>query len=373
MLYAGAIAAGLCALAYVASFSFDFAAPIDGELTKQGFTPELLSALRADRADLLRNDVWRGLLFVGAALGVLYFHLKGRLAVLPAAAIMVALVLVDLWGVDQRYLGEYMFRRGTIAEEFQPTPADQLILQDKDLSYRVLNLQNPFNEAQTSYFHKSLGGYHGAKLRRYQDLIERQISTNNQQVLNMLNMRYLITGDAKQPVQRNPGALGNAWFVRTVKTVPSADAEMAALTTLNPATEAVVDVSRFPQQQAATYDPTGSTIALTNYSPDDLKYRYNATQAGLAVFSEIYYADGWQAFIDGKPAPILRANYVLRALQVPAGAHVIDFKFEPRSYAVGNAVSLAASVALLLALVAAGVYVARRKRVSVGTVEPVLA
>ncbi|MBH8571401.1 YfhO family protein [Microvirga sp. STS02] len=361
VLYAGAIAAGLCVLAYLASFSFDFAAPVDGELTKQGFTPQLLGALRADRADLLRNDVWRGLLFIGAALGVLYFHLKGQLKLVPAAAIMVVLMLVDLWGVDKRYLGDNKFQRETIAEEFQPTAADQMILQDKDLSYRVLNVQNPFNEAQTSYFHKSIGGYHGAKLRRYQDLIERQIANNNQQVLNMLNMRYLITGDAKQPVQRNPGALGNAWFVSTVKPVANPDAEMAALSTLSPATEAVVDASKFPQQKAATYDIAGSSIALTNYSPDELKYRYNATHDGLVVFSEIYYADGWQAFIDGKPVPHIRADYVLRALQVPAGAHTIEFKFEPKAYAVGNGVSLAASIALLLVLVGAGVYVARRR------------
>ena len=361
VLYAGAVAAGLCVLAYLASFSFDFAAPIDGELTKQGFTPQLLGALRADRADLLRNDVWRGLLFIGAALAALYFHLKGKLAAAPAALIVVALVLVDLWGVDKRYLGENKFQRETIAEAFQPTPADQLILQDKDLSYRVLNTQNPFNEAQTSYFHKSIGGYHGAKLRRYQDLIERQISNNNQQVLNMLNTRYLITGDAKQPVQRNPGALGNAWFVSEVKTVNSPDEEMAALGTLSPATVAVVDAGKFPQQRAATYDMAGSTIALTNYSPDELKYRYNATHDGLVVFSEVYYADGWQASIDGKPVPHLRANYVLRALQVPAGAHTIDFKFEPKAYSVGNAVTLASSIVLLLVLVGAGVYAARRK------------
>ncbi len=361
VLYAGAIAAGLCALAWIASFSFDFAAPIDGELTKQGFTPELLSALRADRADLLRNDVWRGLLFIGAALGVLYFHLKGKLQVLAAAALMVLLVLVDLWGVDKRYLGENKFQSQTIAQEFQPTAADQLILQDKDLSYRVLNVQNPFNEAQTSYFHKSIGGYHGAKLRRYQDLIERQISTNNQQVLNMLNMRYLITGDAKQPVQRNPGALGNAWFVSTLKTVASPDAEMAALNTLSPATEAVVDAGKFPQQKAATYDMAGSSVALIGYSPDELKYRATAAHDGLVVFSEIYYADGWQAYLDGQPVPHFRVDYVLRALPVPAGAHTIEFKFVPKAYALGNTVSLAASVVLLLVLVGAVVYLVRRK------------
>ena len=363
VLYAGAITAGICVLAWLASFTFDFAAPFDNELTKQGFTPELLGALRADRADLLRTDVWRGLFFVGAALAVLYFHLKGKLSALPAGALMVALVLVDLWGVDKRYLGADKFQPTTIAASFQPTAADEQILRDTGLSYRVLNLQNPFNEAQTSYFHKSVGGYHGAKLRRYQDLIERQISNNNQQVLNMLNTRYLITADPKQPVQRNPGALGNAWFVSTVKTVNNPDEEMTAIGTLNPATEAVVDASKFPQQKAATYDATGSTIALTAYSPDELKYNYTAQQAGLVVFSEIYYADGWQAFLDGKPAPHIRANYVLRAMQVPAGSHTIGFKFEPKSYTVGNAVSLASSIALVLVLVGAGVYAFRRKPV----------
>lgn len=361
VLYAGAITAGLCVLAYLASFSFDFSAPIDGELTKQGFTPQLLGALRADRADLLRNDVWRGLLFVGAALGVLYFCLRGRLSTMLAGSLMALLVLVDMWGVDKRYLGTDKFQSASIAASFQPTAADQQILRDTDLSYRVLNLQNPFNEAQTSYFHKSIGGYHGAKLRRYQDLVERQISTNNQQVINMLNTRYLITSDAKQPVQRNPGALGNAWFVSEVKIVKSPDEEMAALSALSPATVAVVDASKFPQQKPATYDIAGSTIALTNYSPDELKYRYTATHDGLVVFSEIYYADGWQAFIDGKPAPHLRADYVLRALPVPAGSHTVDFKFEPKSYRVGNGVSLASSIALLLVLVGVGVYVARRK------------
>ena len=360
VLYAGAIAAGLCVLAYLASFDifpgtqFDFAAPIDGELTKQGFTPELLTALRADRADLLRGDVWRGLLFIGAALIVLYLHLKGKLSMARAAGLMALLVLVDLWGVDKRYLGKDKFQDATIAASFQPTAADQMILQDPNLSYRVLNMQNPFNEAQTSYFHKSVGGYHGAKLRRYQDLIERQISNQNQQVLNMLNTRYLITGDPKQPVQRNPGALGNAWFVSEVKMVNSPDEEMAALSALSPATEAVVDASKFPQQKAATYDATGATIALTNYSPDELKYSYNAKSDALAVFSEIYYADGWQAYIDGKPVPHLRANYVLRALPVPAGAHTIEFKFAPKAYTIGNAVSLASSIALLLVIVGAG-------------------
>jgi len=365
VLYAGAVTSGVLVLAWVLSFGFDFASAVDASLTKSGFTPQWLGALRADRADLLRNDIWRGLFFVGAALGVLYFHRKGKLGATPAAAVMVALVLIDLWGADRRYLNADSFQRTTIAESFEPTPADQQILQDKDLSYRVLNTGNPFNEAQTSYFHKSIGGYHGAKLRRYQDLIERQISQNNQQVLNMLNTRYIVFASQQQgqpaQVQRNPEALGNAWFVSEVKTVQNPDEEMAALDKFTPAITAVVDASKFPDVKPATYDPQGSTIALTTYTPDALTYRCNALRPGFVVFSEVYYAAGWQAFLDGKPVPHVRANFVLRAMPIPAGAHTVEFKFEPKAYTVGNGVSLASSIGLLLVMAGAVVYGVRKK------------
>ncbi|MVN76842.1 hypothetical protein GO988_10955 [Hymenobacter sp. HMF4947] len=366
LLYAGALTAGFLVLTWLVSFSFDFASPQDANLTQSGFTPQLLSALRADRADLLRSDVWRGLLFVGLTLAALYFYLKGKIQAAPAGLVVIALVLLDLWSVDKRYLGEKNFQTETIAESFQPSPADQQILQDKDLSYRVLNVANPFNEARTSYFHKSIGGYHGAKLRRYQDLIERQISTNNTAVLNMLNTRYVIIpgqkqGEAEQ-VQRNPGALGNAWFVRELRAVPNPDAEMAALTGLDTRKVAVVDASKFPAVKPATYADSSATIALTDYAPDALTYRYSAAQPATVVFSEIYYADGWQAFLDGKPVPHFRVDFVLRALQVPAGPHEIKFVFEPKEYAIGNTVSLISSIGVLLAVVAAGVFGSRRRQ-----------
>jgi hypothetical protein len=365
LLYAGAITAGFLVLTWLVSFSFDFASPQDANLTQQGFTPQLMSALRADRADLLRSDVWRGLLFVGLTLGALFFYLKGKIQAGVAAGLVVALVLLDLWTVDKRYLGEKNYQTETIVESFQPTPADQQILQDKDPSYRVFNLGNPFNEARTSYFHKSIGGYHGAKLRRYQDLIERQISTNNPAVLNMLNTRYVIIPPQKQgeteQVQRNPGALGNAWFVRELRAVPSPDAEMAALTGLDAQRVAVVDAAKFPAVKPATYPDSSATIALTSYAPDALTYRYSAAQPGTVVFSEIYYADGWQAFLDGKEVPHFRADFVLRAMQVPAGSHEIKFVFEPKEYKIGNTVSLISSIGVLLAVVAAGVFGSRRK------------
>ncbi|MBX0292761.1 YfhO family protein [Hymenobacter sp. HSC-4F20] len=360
VLRALAITAGLCALAFLVGLVSDFAAPIDAQLQQQGFP---LDALRADRASLLRTDVFRSLFFVAAAGGALWFFLQRKLSAGLTATLVGLLTLIDLWGVDKRYLNDGNFQQETIAEQFVPSPADQQILQDKDLSYRVLNVQNPFNEAQTSYFHKSIGGYHGAKLRRYQDLIERQISQNNTQVLNMLNTRYVIVpGQQGQPqqVQRNPGALGNAWFVSQVQKVQNPDQEISALTTLNAATTAVVDASKFPQVKAS-YPTAGSSIGLTKYSPNELTYRANAAQEGLVVFSEIYYQDGWNAYLDGKLVPHLRANYVLRALPVPAGAHTIEFKFEPTEYALGNTVSLVSSVLLIAALLGALFYALKQR------------
>ncbi|MCB2378795.1 YfhO family protein [Hymenobacter sp. BT635] len=357
LLYAVGITAGICVLAWLAGMGADFAAPVDAQMQQQGFP---LDALRADRASLMHTDVLRSIVFILLAGGVLYFYLQRKLSVTVAALLMGALTLVDLWGVDKRYLNDNNFQRETIAQQFVPTAADQQILQDTDLSYRVLNLQNPFNEANTSYFHKSIGGYHGAKLRRYQDLIERQISANNPQVLAMLNTRYVITGDPKQPVQRNPGALGNAWFVSEVQKVQNPDQEIAALTNLNVATTAVIDASKFKLDKTA-YTAAGSTIALTGYLPDEMNYRATAVQDGFVVFSEIYYQDGWNAYLDGKPVPHMRVNYVLRALPVPAGTHTIKFKFEPKEYAIGNTISLVSSGLLILALLATIFYAVKRK------------
>ncbi|UOQ54512.1 YfhO family protein [Hymenobacter cellulosivorans] len=357
LLYAVGITAGICVLAFLAGLGADFAAPIDAQLQQQQFP---LDALREDRASLMRTDVFRSIIFIVLTGGVLYFYLQRKLSVTTAGLLVGALTLVDLWGVDKRYLNDSNFQRETIAQQFVPTPADEMILQDKDLSYRVLNMQNPFNEANTSYFHKSVGGYHGAKLRRYQDLIERQISANNLQVLAMLNTRYIITGDPKQPVRRNPGALGNAWFVSELQKVQNPDQEIAALTNLNVATTAVIDASKFPLTKTS-YNAAGSTIALTNYSPDELKYRATAVQDGFVVFSEIYYQDGWNAYLDGKLVPHQRVNYVLRALPVPAGTHTIEFKFEPKEYAVGNTISMVSSVLLILALLGTIFYAFKRK------------
>ncbi|MBC8084981.1 MAG: YfhO family protein, partial [Hymenobacter sp.] len=367
LLLALGITVGICALAFLAGLGADFASPIDAQLQQQGFP---LDALRQDRAALLRADVLRSVVFITLAAGTLWFYLQRRLPAGAAAALVGIFTLVDLWTVDKRYLNEANFQTQTVAQQFVPSAADQQILQDKDLSYRVLNTGNPFNEAQTSYFHKSIGGYNGAKLRRYQELIERQISRNNMQVLNMLNTRYLIQpaqpgqqqGQPGTPeqAQRNPGALGNAWFVSEIQQVQTPDQEINALTSLNAATTAVVDAAKFPLPKTR-YNAPGSTIILTKYAPDALTYRATATADAFVVFSEIYYADGWNAYLDGQKVPYVRANYVLRALPLPAGPHTIEFRFEPTEYAIGNTVSLVSSGLLLVALLGAVGYAVRRR------------
>ncbi|GAB2948556.1 YfhO family protein [Hymenobacter coalescens] len=369
LLLATGITAGICVLALVLGLGSDFAGTVDGQLP-QGFP---LDALRQDRAALMRADVFRSIFFIVATAGVLWFYLSRKLSLTMAAGLVGLLVLADLWTVDKRYLGENNFTTTTITQQFVASKADEQILADTTKHYRVLNLNNPFNDAQTSYFHKSIGGYHGAKLRRYQDLIERQISQNNPRVLNMLNARYVITPPdqqtGEQQAQQNPGALGNAWFVTSVQPVQNPDQEMAALTSFDPATTAIVDVSKFPQAKTS-YNAAGSTVALTKYSPNELTYAVNAAQEGLVVFSEVYYAEGWNAYLDGKLVPHLRANYVLRALPVPAGKHTVEFKFEPKQYTLGNTVSLVSSVLLLLVLVGGVVYALRRPATPAAAARP---
>ena len=357
LLWAVGITGGICVLAILLGGTASFSSSSDQYLAQQGFP---IDAIQDDRASMLRTDAIRSLVFILLAGAVLYFYLRKSINATTAVLGVGLLILVDLWAVDKRYLDGDDFTKNAVQNHFQPTPADQMILQDKDLNYRVYNVQNPFNDARTSYFHKSIGGYHGAKMRRYQDLIERQLSKNNMKVLNMLNARYAITGQQDVPVQRIPGALGNAWFVEQVVPVNSPDEEIAALDNFEPATQAVVDVSKFPVQEKQ-YAKAGSEIKLTSYDPDHLVYEANAAQEGLVVFSEIYYKDGWNAYIDGNPAEHIRANYVLRALKVPAGKHKIEFKFEPEAYKLSNTVALISSILVIAVIIGAVVYAVRRK------------
>lgn len=319
-----------------------------------------LEALRADRASLLRMDALRTLFFVVSFASVLFFWLRNKLSASAAYVLMIGLVLVDMFGVSKRFINSDNFSRQKHAQ-FNPSAADEQIKKDQG-HYRVLNLMNPFNDGITSYHHSSIGGYHGAKMGRYQDLIENVLSAehsrvisslqsgqfefDNIPVLNMLNARYFKAGDEARAVIPNSGANGNAWFIEEVVEVNNADEEISALVNLNSKTTAVMDISRF--EPVATEPDSTANIELLDYTPNKLTYRSSSVKQGLVVFSEIYYPQGWLATIDGKPADILRVNYVLRALEVPVGEHEIVFEFRPKSYALGNNVAYGFSILLII-------------------------
>jgi hypothetical protein len=312
---------------------------------------ELINA----RLGIFKTDCFRSMFFIASTALFIYLYLIKKIKQNAFLLILGVIVLVDLWGVDKRYLNDENFvSKRQEKQFFQMTEADKYILQDKDPNYRVMNRTvSTFSDGTTSYYHKSLGGYHGAKLKRYNELIEYQISKNNMDVLNMLNTKYFILPDKnRQPVARyNPDALGNVWFVEDYRIVPNADAEIQALSEFNPSQEAIIDV-RFEDFVAGkdfTRDSL-SNIKLDSYKPNHLIYSANCSKEQLAVFSEIYYPKGWNVTIDGEPADYFRANYVLRALVIPEGEHTIEFKFEPKSYFIGQKVSLISSVILLLTL-----------------------
>ena len=316
-----------------------------GVKTPDGF----LDGLVADRSSLLSSDAWRSFIYILLSFGVLFTFIKGKLNKNYAILLVALLVVTDMWNVNKRYLNdEHFARKSKIKTPYKPTQADNFILKDKDPNFRVFNQSvSTFNDASTSYFHKSIGGYHGAKLKRYQELIEFHISKGNMNVLNMLNTKYFITQNGR--AQLNPAALGNAWFVNNVEVVNNADQEIAALTNFNPSEKLIVD-QRFSKNLIDLNNSFSGTINLDSYKPNYLKYTSNSNNDGLAVFSEIYYSDGWNAYIDGEKSEYFRANYVLRAMKIPAGNHIIEFKFEPSAYLNGEKISLASSISLLLLL-----------------------
>jgi hypothetical protein len=334
----------------------------------------LKNTLIADRKDLLRSDGIRSLVFILLSSGVIAAFLYEKLKKEYSILIIGVLILVDLWSVDKRYLNADRFEKPSVYQKFfSKTKADAIILDDPAYN-RVLNLSvSTFNDnSPTSYYHKSIGGYHGAKLRRYQELIDsliirdldimryafRNATTidelrpvfNNTSALNMLNTKYIIYNPDAPPLV-NPNALGNAWFVEKPLMAENPDEEIIKLKTINPAHEAVID-KVFQDQITGTLYPAviGEKIELVSYRPNELLYKSSATIEKLAVFSEIYYPAGWKCSIDGKESKYFRADYVLRAMIVPAGYHEIKFVFEPASYFTGNKVSLASSILLILLL-----------------------
>jgi len=332
---------------------FNFSAQSDGQLLQAGFPQGLINSLEQDRLSLLRGEAFRSIIFILLASVAIWTIISGKVKKEFAYIALILLVTVDMWAVNKRYLNEENFESARkVDTPYLPTSADQQILKDTDPNFRVLNKTvSIFNDASTSYFHKSIGGYHGAKLRRYQELFDYHISRNNIDVLNMLNTKYIIVpGANNQPeAQLNPGALGNAWIVKDYRLVDDADAEIDALSNFNPANEAIID-KRFDEQLQGfdkKSDPMAS-IQLTSYKPNELKYNFNSSQEEMVVFSEIYYDKGWNAYVDGEKSSYFRADYVLRAMIVPAGKHEIVWKFEPAVYYTGGTIASISSVLILL-------------------------
>ncbi|UHG89157.1 YfhO family protein [Spirosoma oryzicola] len=375
-------------LALMGGTLFSFEKPNDIDMLARYFgeaAKDFQLALISDRQSMLRSDAFRSVIFILLAAGAVWLFLTNKIKAALFYPILSAIVIFDLFAVDKRFLNNADFvPKAQVATIFEPTGADQQILQDKTLGFRVFDQTESFMESnRASYFHRSIGGYNTTRLRRYNELITYAFQPNFLNILNMLNAKYVIRPSEPDPAVPqqastgpvalpNPEVLGAAWFVKTVQQVGSADEEMAVMKSLNPRDSAVVDKRFAPElgNLPATMDHTGSTIALTSYRPDKLIYQANAVRNGLVVFSEVYYRgnEDWQAFIDGKPAPHLRANYTLRAMHVPAGKHTIEFRFEPPLAKIGDMIDLISNV-LLIALIGFVLFLEGRNR----RTEPVLA
>ena len=328
---------------------FDFKGTQDGQFEQAG----LLNAVIDERTSLFWKSIGRSILFAGVAWAALWFSLKQKWNLTYVVFGLGFLMLVDLWGEGRQFLNASSFEnKKQLDDYYTPRPVDQLIMKDKDPDFRVFDITNdPFNSSFVSYFHKSIGGYHPAKLQRYMDLIDRYISKNHQPVLNMLNTKYYIVNDdqGKPTAQPNTRALGNVWFVDSYMIVESADQEFNGLNGLDPASRAIIHKDFASDLEGFT--PTkGGSIEMKSYAPNKLVYESDAPSEQLAVFSEIWYGPdkGWKVYIDDQPSKLLRANYALRAMRVPAGKHTIVMQFDPDSVRIGKLISLVSSGLLLL-------------------------
>ena len=353
ILIAGGVVGGICLLGALMIGSADLTSSYDAQW--KGQVPQwLYDAILDQRAAMAKADAWRSLLFVvlGCGLTLWYAWQRGRenyqtkYAVALYAGLAV-LILADMIPVDKRFFNNDNFVKAKDNDAyFAMQPWEQQILQDESLDYRVLNLNtNTFNDARTSYRLKSIGGYSAVKLRRYQDLIDEHISQMNWKVINMLNTKYIVT---RQGVYPNPDAMGNAWFVDEVLFVPTPDDESAALNTIDLHKTAVAD-EQFREVLTCETTPNNTDdIALTQYKPNELTYSANVANDRVAVFSEIYYPEGWHIYVDGKEIVLGRVNYVLRAAVIPAGQHTIKMEFVPKSLTIDK---WSYSIAILLLLI----------------------
>lgn len=351
--YATGTVIGLGIVLFLMKGAFDFVGASDGNLRMTGLE-ELPEMLRLDRKSVYTSDLLRSLGYALATALLIWFYLKEKVKTNMLILAIGVLVVVDLVGVDLRYVNNDNFvSKRKMLNPFQETAADKMIAKD-DGVFRVFDQTDGFDSAKTAYFHQSITGYHAAKPAGMQDLFDYHIYNGNLAILNMLNVKYVVRQDQEGnafPIE-NPNANGNAWFVKQLKPVTSADAEIMALDSLDTGNLAVVNTLVFNNLQQFEYQVDSTAfISLVDYEPNHLSYESNNGNDGFAVFSEMYYKNGWNAFLDGMPVEHFKVNYVLRGLQVPSGKHKIEFKFEPKVVVQGSKITLASTILLGLVII----------------------
>lgn len=365
LLYATAISAGTAVVFILfKSILFDFSSPYDSYFIKD-LGPDFVDAMKDDRMTLFNNDAIRSLILIVLSAGVLWFFLKAKLKQETTIAIFALLILIDLVGVDRRYVNsdDFVVAR-VMTHPFQENFADKEILKDTDY-FRVYDVaSSPFNSGRASFYHNALGGYHAAKPARIQDIDNFYLSKGDIGILNMMNVRYIITEgkSGKKIPQRNPYSNGPAWFVENVMIAENTNEELLLLDSLDTKRTAIIH-QEFSQKlplENIERDST-ATISLKSHAPNYLVYESSTVSPQLALFSEAYYSKGWNAYIDGQPVTHFRANYLLRAMKIPEGNHTIEYKFEPEVVAIGSKISLATSALFLLVLLGAIFYNYRKK------------
>ena len=361
----GAIVLGTIVILFLCKSMFSFSGASDSYFS-ESYGPSFVDALISDRKTLYTADLLRSAFFIVLTAGVLWLFIKNRIAQTTALILVGLFMVSDLFLVDKKYVSAKDFVSSReVAVPFEATAADAQILRDSS-HYRVFEVSGNFSSARTSYFHKSIGGYHAAKPRRMQQLFDYQIAKNNLEILNMLNVKYVIQTDkeGKEFPVINPDANGNAWFVNEVKLVNKANDEMKALDHLNTKKVAVFNLnlygSKFKNVRLKRNMDTTGTIQLRTYKPNYIKYISDSKNEGLAVFSEIYYPNGWNAYVDGAKTDHFPVDYVLRAMMLPKGVHTVEFKFEPEVIKTGSTITLISGAGMLILLIG-GVYYQRKK------------
>ena len=352
LLYAGAIVGGLLIVILLANGFFTFSGANDKYYAQQ-YGPEVMKVLKEDRESMYFSTIYRSLGFLAAAFGILFFYTKKTFSQFTTVVLVGLVMVLDLFVVAKNYVkADDFVSKSQIERPFgEPTEADVRILEDTT-HFRVFDVDGQMNSARTSFFHQSIGGYHAAKPKKMQELFDYQIAKNNIEVLNMLNAKYIIQTNHEniQQALENPNANGNAWFISKVKFAKSGDEEMKALDKLKTKDEVVINSLVNDVKENSFEKDSTASIRLDSYKPNHLKYTSNNSKNGFGVFSEMYYEKGWKATIDGKETSILNVNYVLRGLQIPAGKHTIEFKFEPQVVKTGSTIALISTLLMLLTI-----------------------